>query len=156
MKGRGRWILLALLAAGGLYLLTGRSTSADAAAEASPTAPRVSFGRVRVEVLNAGGVAGMAREATGHVRAAGFDVVSFGNARSFDPDRPSVVIDRVGRLDVARAVADALGIGNVLSEPDSNLFVDVSVLLGSTWTPESVRSTSEDESDRPWWDPRER
>ena len=90
--------------------------------------------RVKIEVLNAGGVSGMAREATRWLRRTGFDVVDFGNASAFDPDRPSAVIDRVGRLEVAQAVADALGIDNVRSEPDPNLYVDVSVLVGSEWT----------------------
>ena len=38
------------------------------------------LGRVRVEVLNAGGEDGMARLATEHLRDQGFDVVFFGNA----------------------------------------------------------------------------
>jgi predicted NBD/HSP70 family sugar kinase len=39
-----------------------------------------------------------------------------------------VVIDRVGRPDLAEAVANALGIPNVLTQPDPNLFVDVTVV----------------------------
>lgn len=115
------------------------------------TAPQ---GRVRVEVLNAGGVSGMAREVTGVLREVGFDVVDFGNASSFDLERPSSVIDRIGRPDLAQAVADALGIDNVLSEPNPNLYVDVSVLLGSEWTrPDPVRD-EERRGGRAWWDPR--
>jgi len=111
-------------------------------------------GRVRVEVLNAGGVSGMAREVTGVLREGGFDVVDFGNASSVDPERPSSVIDRIGRPDLAQAVADALGIDNVLSEPNPNLYVDVSVLLGSEWTrPDPVRD-EERRGGRAWWDPR--
>lgn len=89
--------------------------------------------RVTVDVRNAGGVHGMARAATGRLRAAGFDVVGMGNAARFDLDS-SVVIDRVGSLQTAAAVAEELGIKRVVSEPDSNLFVDVSVRLGSDWT----------------------
>src|SRR6185503_2557878 len=88
--------------------------------------------RVRVEVLNAGGRPNLAREATDRLREDGFDVVFFGNAGAFGAE-PSVVLDRVGRLDLARGVADALGIRSVRSEPDSNLFVDVSVRLGEQW-----------------------
>lgn len=91
-------------------------------------------GRVRVEVLNGGGVGGMAVQATDRLRDYGFDVVDIGNARPFDRERPSVVIDRVGRADMARAVAEALGIDNVQSDPDPNLYVDVSVVLGAGWT----------------------
>jgi hypothetical protein len=110
--------------------------------------------RVRVEVLNGGGVPGMARTATERLRAAGFDVVEFGNAPSFDSERPSTVVDRVGRDDVARAVAEALGIDNVLSEPDPNLYVDVTVVLGGAWTPEPLPDPTDARRSREGWDPR--
>ena len=116
----------------------------------APTPPAE---RVRVEVLNAGGVSGLARTATLRLRAAGFDVVQFGNARSFDRDS-SVVIDRIGRSDLAEGVANALGIGNVLSEPDPNLFVDVTVLLGRTWSGREGGSPVGTPPSRAPWDPR--
>jgi hypothetical protein len=134
-----------------LWLVALRITSPerpDAAAE-TLTLPD---GRVRIEVLNRGGVRGMAREATEHLRDAGFDVVDVGNAAVFDPERPSVVIDRVDRPDAARAVAIALGIDIVLSEPDPNLYVDVSVLLGSDWTRPDLADPSS--AEHAWWDPR--
>ena len=90
--------------------------------------------RVRVEVLNAGGVAGMARTATELLRDAGFDVVEFGNADAFDRDS-SVVLARLGRVDLASMVADALAIPTFHDEPDSTAYVDITVLLGSTWDP---------------------
>ena len=43
------------------------------------------------------------------------------------------MIDRVGRMELAEGVANALGIRNVLVEPDPDLFVDVTVLLGRDW-----------------------
>lgn len=89
--------------------------------------------RITVEVRNAGGVAGMARTATDHLRSGGFDVVALGNAASFGHER-SVVIDRIGELETAQAVAAALGVDSVTSEPDPNLYVDVTVRLGSAWT----------------------
>lgn len=107
-------------------------------------------GRVRVEVLNAGGAEGMARLATEELRANGFDVVFFGNADRFDQDS-TVVIDRVGNLPTARAVADVLGGPIVISEPDSNLFLDVTVRLGASW----FRAVPEVEPGEPrdhWWD----
>jgi hypothetical protein len=110
-------------------------------------------GRVRIEVLNAGGVTGMARRATGVLRESGFDVVSYGNASTFDPTRPSSVIDRVGRTDIAQAVANTLGIDNLQSDLDPNLYVDVSVVLGREWVGEG--SPVDVESDaRRFWDPR--
>jgi len=110
--------------------------------------------RVRVEVLNAGGVPGMAAAATEALREAGFDVVHFGNAGAFDAERPSAVIDRVGRPDFARAVAASLGIDNVLSEPDPNLYLDVTVVVGGAWTPEAAAVADEPADDFPRWDPR--
>jgi hypothetical protein len=110
--------------------------------------------RVRVEVRNAGGVAGAAHDATDILRERGFDVVQYGNASSFDRDT-TVVVDRVGRRDLAEAVANALGIRNVLVEPDSDLFVDVSVLLGRDWAV-GARETDRlgPPPERSPWDPR--
>lgn len=104
--------------------------------------------RVRVEVLNAGGEQGVARIATDELRSLGFDVVYFGNAETFDAEM-SAVVDRVGRLEAARAVANALGIRNVRSEPDTSLYLDTTVRLGRDWVPLSRRTVPEEE---PWWD----
>ena len=89
--------------------------------------------RVTIDVRNAGGVDGMARTATDHLRAAGFDVVSLGNASTFGHDT-TVVVDRVDDMEQAAAVARVLGVTRVTSEPDPNLFVDVTVRLGSDWS----------------------
>ncbi len=114
-----------------------------------PPLPRVE-GRVRVEVLNAGGLSGVAREATGALRDRGFDVVYFGNAGTFSEDS-SVVLDRAGPLDAARIVADVLGIRDVRTQPDSNLYVDVTVRLGPEWALPAPALPKE-EPGRPWWD----
>jgi len=109
--------------------------------------------RVRVEVLNGGGVSGQARVATERLREIGFDVVSFGNAGTFDREL-SAVVDRVGRPELARAVARVLGVEAVLSEPDPNLFVDVTVLLGKDWVGSDAAEDREGAADREPWDPR--
>lgn len=128
-----------------------RSTGADGADAVRAWS---SEARVRVEVLNGGGRAGAARAATTFLRDAGYDVVYFGNAASFDNDSTRV-IDRVDRPGVASAVARSLGIDNVLSEPDPNLFVDVSVVLGADWEVEElVSATPPVTRGRRWWDPR--
>lgn len=106
--------------------------------------------RIRVEVLNGGGRSGMARAATEALRDGGFDVVSYGNASEFGRDS-SVVLSRAGDVKFARAVADALGIREVRLEPDSNLYLDVSVVLGAVWEPVAVEAST---SEPPWWDPR--
>lgn len=92
-------------------------------------------GRVRVEVLNASGVPGLAAKGRTVLRDRGFDVVYVGNARGFAPDT-SLVLDRVGRMEVARSVADQMEIPRVYARPDSNVFVDVTVVLGKDWMAE--------------------
>jgi hypothetical protein len=145
-------LVVALIAVG---VLVGSSLSQwweVPGSEATAATARVVFvprERVRVEVLNAGGKPNLARAATEELRAGGFDVVFFGNAGSFD-DEPSVVLDRVGRLDLARGVADVLGIRSVRSEPDSNLFVDVSVRLGEEWS--APLPAAPPEAEPAWWD----
>jgi LytR cell envelope-related transcriptional attenuator len=93
--------------------------------------------RVRVEVLNASGVPGLARRGTEALRDAGFDVVSYGNAPGFAPDT-SLVLDRVGRMELARSVADALQVPRVYARPDANVYVDVTVVLGRDWAAENA------------------
>ena len=102
--------------------------------------------RVTVQVLNAGGVAGMAQAATGILRDAGFDVVEFGNADSFDRDS-SVVLARMGRVDLASMVAEALAIPVYQDEADTTAFVDITVLLGSAWDPDRARPAPEPAAD---------
>jgi hypothetical protein len=114
--------------------------------------PAAIQGRLQVEVLNGGGNAGMAREATILLRDLGLDVVYYGNAENFSQE-PSVVIDRVGRLPAAQAVADALGVERVVSEHDSTRFVDVTVRLGPEWSLDAEPSGHE-VSPPAWWDPR--
>jgi hypothetical protein len=91
----------------------------------------------------------MARAATETLRDRGFDVVYFGNAASFDHER-SAVLDRVDRPDLAQAVAGALGIDEVRVEPDSNLYLDVSVVLGAAWEPQPGPDSGDVVP--AWWD----
>lgn len=90
--------------------------------------------RVRVEVLNAGGVSGLARRATEHLRDRGFDVVYLGNAGRSD-QLATVVVARTADVDAAQRVAAALGIDSVLVEPDPQLYLDATVQLGRDWPP---------------------
>ncbi len=108
------------------------------------------LGRVRVEVLNAGGREDMARLATDYLRDRGFDVVSYANAPDFGQDS-TIVLDRAGRPQAAEAVARALGTDRVESRPDANLYLDVTVLLGSGWAPDMPVDEGESE-EAPWGD----
>jgi hypothetical protein len=99
----------------------------------TPAQPRVDGERLRVEVLNGAGIAGLAREATRLLRDRNFDVVYFGNAGG-EPRDSSVVIDRVGRPQEAANVARALGIPRVESQPDTTLYLEATVILGKDWS----------------------
>jgi hypothetical protein len=94
--------------------------------------------RVRVEVLNAGGVRGMAASARDELRDAGFDVVHYGNASTFDQVESEVIL-RGGSPEAAENVARALGIEQVRVAPDATLLVEVTVLLGSGWRSREAR-----------------
>ncbi|MGQ0647526.1 MAG: LytR C-terminal domain-containing protein [Gemmatimonadaceae bacterium] len=97
-------------------------------------APVVPSGvRVRVEVLNASAVRGLARRATLYLRDMGFDVVRFDNDNSRRDT--TLVLDRTGHPEWARLASGALGGAPVESRPDSSRFVDLTILLGTNWRP---------------------
>jgi hypothetical protein len=87
--------------------------------------------RVRVQVLNASSIRGLARRATMHLRDRGFDVLEIGTAQ--ERLDSTLVLDRSGHPEWARRVAEALGGARVESRPDSSRYLDVTVLLGRTW-----------------------
>jgi hypothetical protein len=140
-------ILVLALAAAGAFIVSfalgwhPRAQTPAIASDSAATSPAViaapGANAARVEVLNASGRAGLAHDATDRLRASGFDVVYFGNAQD-SARATSVVIDRIGRLDAAHAIAAALAITQVRSEPDSTRLVDASVLLGADWPPRRV------------------
>jgi hypothetical protein len=145
-------ILILVLVMAGVGILMGSSLAQWWQKVPGPSAsavPSLVSGRVKVQVLNGGGLPGVAWDATRALRDLGFDVVSYGNAGTFSQDS-SVVMDRVGRLGTARLVAEMLGIEGVRSEPDSSLYVDVTVLLGPEWTHPQVSKKQEEKV--PWWD----
>ncbi len=107
--------------------------------------------RIRVEVLNGAGVNRLARRATERLRELDFDVVYYGDAERFGRDT-SVVIARVDAIEPARRVADALGLGTVLQRPDRNLYLDVTVILGTDWADGRAAEGSSDEGGlERWW-----
>jgi hypothetical protein len=111
----------------------GGGTSAPALSADEVPVPEPPADPVRVEVLNASGRAGLARDVMRALRDEGFDVVSIGNAPAGTDPARSRVVDRVGRPERARAVADALSVDSVLSQPDTTLYLDATVLIGRDW-----------------------
>ncbi|HSJ15881.1 MAG TPA: LytR C-terminal domain-containing protein [Longimicrobiales bacterium] len=141
-------LLIALLVSGVAGLLQ-TTTSRPGLAARAPAPERTSFAlpatpRGRVEVLNAAGRAGLARRATEQLRRAGYDVVYFGNA----PERrdSSLVLDRVGRPDIARGAGERLGIARTRTERDTTLLLDATILLGADWAVAVARAERPDES----------
>jgi hypothetical protein len=87
--------------------------------------------RIRVEVLNATRTRGLGRRATRWLRDGGFDVVFTGTSR--DQRDSTIVLDRTGHPEWARAVANRMGGARVESRPDSSRHLDVTVLVGGTF-----------------------
>ena len=91
--------------------------------------------RVRVQVLNATTTRGLAGRATDLLRDRGFDVVEVGTSR--DHSDSTIVLDRSGHPEWAKRVAAALGGAQVIARPDTSRYLDVTVLVGSSWRPPS-------------------
>lgn len=139
MKLRGRWIALGLgllLVPLGLWFQPWKSAAVGGSGgERVVPAERIvpDSTRIRVEVLNATGVRGLARRATTRLRDFGFDVVSSGNA----PARldSTTVLVRTDRMDWGTLAAKALGGARVEARPDTSRYVDLTILLGADWRP---------------------
>lgn len=86
----------------------------------------------RVEVLNGAGEAGAAQEAAEILRAAGFDVVYFGNASDFDNPRTRVIA-RVGTDGRADSVAGWLQVERLERDLDPTMHMDATIILGADW-----------------------
>jgi hypothetical protein len=86
---------------------------------------------IQLEVLNGTTEQGIAQKLTELLRAGGFDVVDVGNYRSSDIGK-TIVIARTANTEPARSVATFLGVDekHVLTQPDKNLYLDVSVVIG--------------------------
>jgi hypothetical protein len=91
--------------------------------------------RIKVEVLNATKVRGLARKATFFLRDRGFDVVAVGTASQ--ESESSLVIDRSNHPQWAQLVGKAMK-AKVASRPDSTRYLDVTVLVGADWRPPAL------------------
>jgi len=127
-------VVALLLAVAGIVLaVRGSSTRAPQAVRQRVDAEAPAGVRIRVEVLNATRVRGLARRATMHLRDRGFDVVNVGTSR--ESRDSTLVLDRSGHADWAALVARALGGARVEQAPDSSRYLDVTVLVGASWRP---------------------
>lgn len=91
--------------------------------------------RIKVEVLNATKIRGLARRATIYLRDLGFDVVASGTSR--EQVAETLVLDRSNHPSWAALVARAFN-AKVESRPDSSRYLDVTVLVGSDWRPPAL------------------
>ncbi|MDE2887480.1 MAG: LytR C-terminal domain-containing protein [Gemmatimonadota bacterium] len=86
---------------------------------------------IRIEVLNGCGVAGVAEKVGRYLREAGFDVMTWKNADSFNYPE-TIVIDRTGNLENARIVAGAMGLRTHIQQivHDPYRIEQVAVIIG--------------------------
>lgn len=137
MRVRGRWLLLAL-AIVALGVMAWRqwftpAARAEAAARADIERIVPDSVRIKIEVLNATSIRGLARRGTFHLRDLGFDVVSSGN--SSEQLDSTLVLVRSGRMDWGELAARGLGGARVEARPDTSRYLDLTILLGTSWRP---------------------
>lgn len=96
--------------------------------------------RVSLEVLNGAGDRGAAERVSELLRDMGFDVKTFGNARSFDQARTEL-LDRSGRSGATQAIADSLGGVPVRVDPMPELYLDATLVLGADWREVMARAS---------------
>ena len=91
--------------------------------------------RVKIEVLNASGVSGLARRATFLLRDRGFDVVGWGNDPRGSRDE-TLILDYTDKPEAAERLARVLGGAQVERGKDSlDRGLDLTVKLGSGYRP---------------------
>jgi len=132
---RAAALLAVLVLAAAAYVAYGRRHAFSTLVSDDARAP--AGVRIRVEVLNASTVRGLARRATMYLRDRGFDVVENGSAPAADRRDSTLVLDRTHHADWAALAARAMGGARVETRPDTLRDVDLTVLVGATWRPPS-------------------
>jgi len=128
----GAALLVIVLSAGAVVMHARRTPSPLLAAlDEAPRAPKGA--RIRVQVLNTTRTRGMARRATRLLRDRGFDVVDVGTiSPTIDT---TIVLDLSGHPAWADAAAKIMAPARTKVRADSSRYLDVTVLIGSTWRP---------------------
>lgn len=124
-------VAVVLLSAGAVWRARHANAGLPPRAPADVRAP--DSARVRVEVLNGTKTRGLARRAMIVLRDRGFDVLETGT-ESVGTDT-TIVYDLTGHADWARRVARIFPPARVVTRPDSSRYLDVAVVVGSTWRP---------------------
>jgi hypothetical protein len=135
---RSKWIVVAvviiamgLIGAG--YAMQSRKPTPAAKPSVAGDQRAPEGQRVRVQVLNSTKTRGLARRATFFLRDRGFDVVETGTI-STEHDT-TLVYDLSGHPDWADRIARALTPARVVARRDSSRYLDIAVVLGSSWRP---------------------
>ena len=123
--------ILVVLITGAAFAARSMRARPEPKRAAPPDASAPQGERVRVQVLNATTVRGLARRATIHLRDRGFDVVETGT--SAEQRDSTLVLDRSNHPEWAKRVADAMGGARVETRPDTSRYLDVTVLIGRSW-----------------------
>jgi hypothetical protein len=128
---RWLWLLVLPCIGGAAILLTDRPWKQHPAATVPKPVPTHD---IHVEVLNGCGKNGIAAILGNRLRTLGFDVITVGNAASYNYPE-TLVIDRVGRPDYARQVAEAIGVANTIQQiiPDPFRIEEVTVVIGDDY-----------------------
>ncbi len=87
--------------------------------------------RIKVQVVNATRVRGLARRATQALRDRGYDVVEVGTTGQLRDT--TLILDRSGHPQWAQRAARAIGGARIETRPDSSHYLDLTVLVGRTW-----------------------
>ncbi len=132
---RARLVLLALLIVVGAAIAFGARAvrRPRESVVVSPELRAPDGTRIRVQVLNSTNVRGLARRATLLLRDRGFDVVEVGTISGKHDS--TLVLDLSGHPEWAERVARVMGQARVESRPDSSRYLDISVVLGTSWRP---------------------
>ena len=121
-------VALAGVASGAMWQARKHS---PARAAAAPDVRAPEGARIRVEVLNGTKTRGLARRAMMVLRDHGFDVLETGTDR--EPHDTTVVFDLTGHPEWAQRVAKLFAPARVTTQIDSSRYLDIAVVLGSTW-----------------------
>ncbi len=88
---------------------------------------------LRVEVLNGTSQKGLAKKTSQYLKDNKLDVIIISNAR-FDTISETIVIDRLKKnCAYGKYVAKKLNCNNIMSDIDSSLYIDVTIIIGNDY-----------------------